>query len=355
MSNKKSYKDYKYVYTGYKDYCKNHKIETEKKLTKDEHIDHDHRFAFDFNNPTQHSHDYSFNFNNPNEHTHDYSFDFSQNPQPKNRTANSSTNYTNTYTRRPADNKAKPMATTARSTSTAAKSTTSTSYTTRYNTPTATKTTYTQRYTTPTSTTTINTISSTYKNNKNQTDQATKFIKIFFFLFFVFPFIFAFLGIFFEAFDDSSSYDYEEDYTYNENYTDIDEDNYEYESYTIATTSFCNALKTGNINNMSNRITYEEKRDNNGKYWQDIINAYPSNSRNSISCVPYTNYDLSTYEISNLEDDFYDSYYERINITEAKNIRIHVTYYGYNNVLMTKYHTVVVGRINNKWYFINTI
>ena len=124
-NNSKSYKDYKYVYTGHEDYCKKHNIKTEKKLPKkEEQIIHDHRFVYDFNNPTQHTHDYSFNFNNPNEHTHDYSFDFSKNPQPKNITANSKTNYINTYQRPSKNNEAKPMATTAKSTSTPARSTT---------------------------------------------------------------------------------------------------------------------------------------------------------------------------------------------------------------------------------------
>ena len=344
-----SYKDYKYVYTGYKDYCKKHNIATEKKLTKEENIIHDHRFAYDFNNPKQHTHDYSFDFNNPNEHYHDYSFDFSQNPQPKNRTANSSTNYTNTYTKKPTDNKAKPMATTARSTSTAAKSTTSTTYTKQYTTPTAGRTTYTQYSTPTTRTTTINTINNTY--NKNQTTKSIKAIMIIFFFFFIFPFIFAVLSAIFESYD--TNYDYEDNYTYNENYTDINEEYYEYDQYTTATSAFCTALKNGNINNMSDRITYEEKIYNNGNYWQNIINGYPINYRSTISCIPYTNYDLSTYEISNLEDEFYDKYYERINITEAKDLRIRVTYYGYNNALTTRYHYVIVGRINNKWYFIN--
>lgn len=59
---KPSYKDYKYVYTGYKDYCKNHNIKVENITKEEKKIDHDHRFQFDFENPNQHTHDYSFDF-----------------------------------------------------------------------------------------------------------------------------------------------------------------------------------------------------------------------------------------------------------------------------------------------------
>ena len=68
MNNKKfaSYKDYKYVYTGYKDYLEKHKLDKEninKKVGQDkEYINHDHNYSFDFNNPNEHQHDYSFEF-----------------------------------------------------------------------------------------------------------------------------------------------------------------------------------------------------------------------------------------------------------------------------------------------------
>lgn len=59
-----SYKDFKYVYTGYKDYCKDHDIKIINPNTnkQKEEINHDHNYTFDFNNPNQHKHDYSFDF-----------------------------------------------------------------------------------------------------------------------------------------------------------------------------------------------------------------------------------------------------------------------------------------------------
>lgn len=86
---KTSYEDYKYVYTGYKDYCKKHNIKvtdtTEKKTEK---VDHDHRFEFDFNNPNQHTHDYSFDFPTP---PVEKQYDTSYNNQIKTTTSKSST------------------------------------------------------------------------------------------------------------------------------------------------------------------------------------------------------------------------------------------------------------------------
>ena len=80
-NNKKiynNYKDYKYVYTVYDDFIKEHHLDKNEIKEEKEKIVHDHRNVFDFNNPNQHTHDYSFDFNNPNEHQHDYSFDFKQ-------------------------------------------------------------------------------------------------------------------------------------------------------------------------------------------------------------------------------------------------------------------------------------
>ena len=89
----RNYKDYKYEYTGYKDFLKDHRLnkeDIEKDVMKsDEYIDHDHNYEFDFDNPDEHEHNYSFDFsndheyefdfNNPNEHQHDYSFEFDKN------------------------------------------------------------------------------------------------------------------------------------------------------------------------------------------------------------------------------------------------------------------------------------
>ena len=62
-----SYKDYKYEYTGYKDYLKEHRLDresVEEEIKKEkEDIDHNHAYQFDFNNPNEHHHDYSFDFN----------------------------------------------------------------------------------------------------------------------------------------------------------------------------------------------------------------------------------------------------------------------------------------------------
>ena len=346
MDNKKSYKDYKYVYTGHKDYCKEHKIETEKKVTTTkENIDHDHRYKFDFNNPTQHTHDYSFDFNNPKEHHHDYSFDFSQNPQPKNATANKTTNYTNTYNtnRTVKSTTAKPMATTARSTSTAARTTTSYS-TNRYNNTTT-------KYPNTSSTTTRYTTTSTYKKTNNN-NHAPKAIKFFFFMFFVFPFIMTFLSIFFTAFD--TDYDTYNDYDVNVNYEDIDSDYYDYDQYTTAISTFCSAIKSSNFEYMRDRVTYEELSENDGIYWKNIINSY--NSQNlATNCTPYVNKNLTISERNDLESEFFYKYYENIELTEAKQITITVKYYNQTGALQTKYHDVYLGRINNKWYFINTI
>ena len=348
MDNKKSYKDYKYVYTGHKDYCKDHKIETEKKISTStkEDIVHDHRYKFDFNNPTQHTHDYSFDFNNPNEHHHDYSFDFSQNPQPKNITANKTTNYTNTYNTNRAvkSTEAKPMATTARSTSTAARTTTSYSRN-GYSTTSSTTTKY------PSSTTTTRYTTSTYKKPNNN-NQAAKAVKIFFFIFFIFPFIMTFLSIFFTAFD--TDYETNNDYDTNVNYEDIDSDYYYYDQYTIATSSFCNAIGSSNFEYMRDRVTYEELDENDGIYWKNIINSYSPQSMIA-GCTPYINKDLTISERNDLENEFYYEYYERIELTEAKQITITVKYYDQTGAFRTKYHDVYLGRINNKWFFINTI
>lgn len=341
----KSYKDYKYVYTGHEDYCKKHNIKTEKKLPKkEEQIIHDHRFVYDFNNPTQHTHDYSFNFNNPNEHTHDYSFDFSKNPQPKNITANSKTNYINTYQKPSSNSAAKPMATTAKSTSTPARSTTTRK--TTYSYTGGTNTTYGRNYTTH-----------NFAKTKAEAEKAIKIIRLVIVLFFVIPFIFSFLGIIFSSSEDS--YDYEEEYneesyvdTTNENYTNIDSYSYTYDTDTVAVNAFCNALKTNSIDAMKDRITYEELLYKNGRYWQSIINKYPSNA--SLYCTIVSRKYVYPTERSEIEDDFYNEYYEQISLSEAKKLQIKVTYYDAQNNLTTKYHDVVVGRINNKWYFINT-
>lgn len=344
MNKKNSYKDYKYVYTGYKDYCKDHKIETEKKHvnTNNQSINHDHRFKFDFNNPTQHTHDYSFDFNNPNEHYHDYSFDFSKNPQPKNNSANKKTNYTNTYNndRTVKSTTARPMATTARTTSTAARTTTSYSTTNRYTNTSNNGTRYT----------TINTYKTTNKNSQ----QATKMIKFFFFMFFIFPFIISFLSIFFTAFDSDYDDDYETDYKVNINYDDIDSSTYEYDQYTTAVSSLCSAIRTKNFEFMRDRITYEELMQDNGIYWQNIINSYSTDAR-SITCSPYINEELTISRRNSLENEFYNEYYERIDLTEAKQVTITVRYYDQTGMSRSKNHTVYLGRINNKWYFINTI
>lgn len=61
-----SYKDYKYEYTGYKNYLKEHHLDKESvedEIKKEkEDIDHNHAYQFDFNNPNEHHHDYSFDF-----------------------------------------------------------------------------------------------------------------------------------------------------------------------------------------------------------------------------------------------------------------------------------------------------
>ncbi len=61
-----SYKDYKYEYTGYQDYLKEHRLDKESvedEIKKEkEDIDHNHAYQFDFNNPNEHQHDYSFDF-----------------------------------------------------------------------------------------------------------------------------------------------------------------------------------------------------------------------------------------------------------------------------------------------------
>jgi len=337
MNNKKSYKDYKYVYTGYKDYCKKHKIETEKKLSnnKKETIIHDHRFKYDFNNPTQHQHDYSFDFNNPNEHYHDYSFDFSQNPQPQNKTANKKTYYTNTYnTKNKTSTAARPMATTARPTSIPAKSTTSAS-TPRYNTQ------------------TTNTMYA-YNKKKTQTSSIPTPIKLFIFFTIILPILISILSIFFEIFNGIYDYKVEEEYSINENYTNINPDLYYNDQYDNVTNTFCNALRTGSYDVLSPRITYEENRYNNGKYWNNIINSYPSSYRSSISCTQFSSIDYTEQQINNIEDAFYDTYDEKIEITEAKYVNLTVKYNIYQDYQTTKYHSIVVGRINNKWYLINT-
>lgn len=59
-----NYKDYKYIYTGYQEYIKEHHLDKKEIKEEKEKIIHDHRLAFDFNNPNQHTHDYSFDFNN---------------------------------------------------------------------------------------------------------------------------------------------------------------------------------------------------------------------------------------------------------------------------------------------------
>lgn len=82
-----NYKDYKYVYTGYDDFIKEHHLDKKEIKEEKEKIIHDHRNVFDFNNPNQ--------------HTHDYSFDFSQEEKPVQQKTVYKDRYGNVYNQKP--------------------------------------------------------------------------------------------------------------------------------------------------------------------------------------------------------------------------------------------------------------
>ena len=317
MNNKNkisnSYKDYKYEYTGYKDFIKKHHLDKDEIKKEKENIVHDHNFKFDFNNPKEHHHDYSFDFNNPNEHQHDYSFDFNQSKQTQKQMT-----YKDKYGN---INNAKPNAYYQKNT------TTQTTTQNRYNGNT--------RYTTTTTYT---------KNNNNQMPKA---IKIIILLFFFFPFIMSFIGILFSSIFNSFDTDIHEENDYY--YEVIEKEN---NNYMEPVNNFCDALEKRNFSTVKPYITDEEIEYDNGINWMYLIyDTYNQNTSPTTSCGSKYYSSLSSNEISTLNNEFNHRYYTHQQITDAYQINItKLTASGnYNGT-----YKIIVGKINNEWYLIKT-
>ena len=317
MKKKKiNYEDYKYVYTGYKDYCKEHniKITSDQKLTKKEkvvkpkeQIVHDHRLQFDFNNPNQHTHDYSFDFN----------------------TQNNTTKKASTY------NKKTTQATQAKPTTTATTAATRTATTTRT----------TQRtYAYPSNTTTTNT------NTYNQTYQPAKPAKVnaggcfvaivvFFFIFF-----FMIVGIISESMDDYD-YDYYSENSEEENY--YANGNY---SYQDAVEDYVNAIYYQDYEEVLDSVTPEEIEYNNGLKWRSSINNI-INQESPIYTVSFTYTQVRGYnyqELETIEDNFNFKYNSYVEFDAGYYVSINL---NINNNIIQKYFQVV--KIDSYWYLIS--
>lgn len=315
MNNKNkisnSYKDYKYEYTGYKDFIKKHHLDKDEIKKEKDKIVHDHTFKFDFNNPNQHHHDYSFDFNNPNEHHHDYSFDFSQNEQPRSKVTYKD-KYGNVY---PAKQNVYSQQ----------KTTTQTTTKTKYNGNT--------RYT---ATTTYN-----QNNNKSQ-----KTIKIIMLLLFLLPIILNFIGLFFslifnffDTYEDEENNDYYYEITEKENNNYMEPINY-----------FCDGLEKRSFSIVKPYITYEEIEYDKGINWMYLIyDNYNQITSSTTSCGSKYYTALSENEINSLNTEFNFKYYSNKNITNAYRTTItKLTANGnYNGT-----YKIIIGKIDNEWYLI---
>ena len=310
MSTKKkkiSYEDYKYEYTGYKDYCKNHniKIKSDDKIIKKEKIvkqqetiDHDHRLVFDFNNPNQHTHDYSFDFNTQ------------KTPTKKTTTTNTTRTYQQTKTTYPTSNTR----------------TTTTTYT-------------------PNSTKTTNT--STYNKTQNINVSGCAVSLIFIFIIFFFFII----GIISESSYDDDYYDdsyyYDDDYDYDYDY------DYNYEtntdSYTNAVKSYTEAIRYSDYTLLLSRITPQEEHYNGGIAWLSDISSL-KNIAYPVTTLTYsytkTEY-LSASEISYNETLFNNKYGSNITMTAAYYLTLNIKI---NDIPVTR--TLHVAKIKSYWYLI---
>lgn len=300
MKNKKiNYEDYKYVYTGYKEYCKEHniKLNSNSKLTKKpkivkpkEEIIHDHRLQFDFNNPNQHTHDYSFDFN----------------------TQNNTTKKTSTYNKSTTQTKTTPTTTT--------------------------KTTQTRSYSYPTNTT-ANTSTYNKKTTKTNASGCVVMFVIFFIMFF-----FTIIGIISESYDD--------DYYYSSEYEE--EDEYYYyngnSTYNMAIEDYISALRNEDYTILLDSITPEEKEYDYGLSWENDINSI-INTEHNINTLTYS-YKLtraySYQELISLEDSFNYAYNSEVTFDEAYYISIDLYV---NNKLFPK--SFLVGKINTSWYLLS--
>lgn len=285
-----NYKDYKYVYTGYDDFIKEHHLDKKEIKEEKEKIIHDHRNVFDFNNPNQHTHDYSFDFNNPNEHQHDYNFDFSQNKEkPKSEYKDK---YGNVYKEKP-------------------------KVTTNYNNQYSQKTTITR--------------------NKNAND-AAKTIKLFIFFFFIFPFLITFIGAFiamFSSMDNQTSYDYEEETIIISKSNSIDPIN-----------AFCDGIENRSFTEVYTYITDQELTFDGGITWRNII--YKDNNSNRTCGQNKTGTQLGSYALENLEEQFNTKYQTNKIISEAYKYSIS----EYQNSYYKDSYYITVGKIDNEWYLI---
>jgi len=320
-----SYQDYKYVYTGHKDYCKKHNIKTNEKK---ETINHDHRFKFDFNNPNEHYHDYSFDFNNPNEHYHDYSFDFSQ------------------------ENKKSKQQNKIINNKKYEKSSNTNKQTLKY------------KSTNPT----IKTYSTSHSKNNSSSKKDNSDIKVIILIlliFMVLPFIVVFINIFSNILNESNNdsyyyedsyynedYNYEDNYQINKNYNDIDENTYYYDNYEKVINYLCTDIRIGSINYLKDRITKEELSYNSGQYWISKINAYSAIDKTNLQCIISKDTKLEKSELTDLEKYFDYHYNSKINLTEGRNITVKLIY-GNNQQYSSYISNIDIGRINNKWYIIN--
>ncbi len=295
MNNKKTdnYKNYKYVYTGHKDYCKNHNIKTTPTKVE-QNIVHDHRFKFNFNNPNEHYHDYSFDFNNPNEHQHDYSFDLPLEKKKTQKTTYQTTQPKTTYTK-----------------------TTTTSPN-----KTITTTTY-QNKTTTTKTTT---------NKKNNSSGCGCLVAFFFF----FVFFSGFIGIMEEFFEETNN-----DYNYNYNYDYEEEDSYE-----RAIDDYILAIEEQNYLYIEDRILFNEN------IWKQEINdiSYRFPTINSIHSQVLSTTQIEEEMIPTLENSINSNIYgQQIEVDDAYTTYMYFTING-----QYIYKNLVIAEINDYWYLIES-
>lgn len=326
-----NYKDYKYEYTGYKDFVKKHHLDKKDIKKEKEDIVHDHRLQFDFNNPNQHHHDYNFNFNNPNEHYHDYSFDHKKEDHPKYRTeptVNSQTTYKQTQPR-------------------------NYQQTTIYSSP------------------SIN----NQKRNYNQTKNNSKSGCIVFIIliwFFIIPIISFIVEISnsISTNDDNYNYNYEYDQDnynddnnnyYDDNEYDNNDNNYieddlvNYtEPYDKALNSYLNAITHLDYNYAKKSLTSEELEYNNGWLWEHKIETISKNlESNTVYSFKYeyiTKSLMTSASVDQLNYKFEKIYVSDRRISTAYKIalKLYINQKEFNQY-------ITLGKIDNTWYLIQVI
>lgn len=296
-----NYKDYKYEYTGFKDYMKKHNLESNTIKNEKENIVHDHRLQFDFNNPNQHYHDYSFN------HQKEDHPKFRTNPE--------------VDSKKPAT---KP-----------------TTYSTRPN-P------YQQPQHTP---------NANPQNRNNSNSGCLQVVFVFFFIFIFFSIIIAFTND--TNIDNDYDYDYNDDYYYTDDDEDyIEENTYKEddlvsytEPYDEALNSYLNAITHLDYNYVKNSLTEEELNYNDGQNWQNTIllisNEITEYDGYSFSYSYQYKQAITNTVLESLNQRFQADFDSSREITEAYRLILNIYINDHSFV-----KNITVGKIDNTWYLI---